>query len=174
MATFDIPQGLRPESMEWGTAKRAIQSSGMFAASTQSIEFPGERWLLSLSYPPRMDMHAGEAEAFWSRLAGGVDKVRVWHYKRPLPVGSMRGSPSLAATASRGQQVVQIATTGDLKAGDLFRVGNQLMQCFQDCEPVAGVLTVPLVHRVRATISAGSPVEYERPFAIFHVPAITN
>jgi len=30
------------------------------------------------------------------------------------------------------------------------------------------------VHRVRGTITAGSAVEYERPFALFHVPATSN
>lgn len=174
MATFDHPNALLPESMEWASLKRAIQSRSPTTGATESIEFPAERWQISITYPPRMHRVAGLAEAFFSRVVGGVDRVRVYNFRRPVPWGTMRGSPTLAATVTRGAQALTINTTGTLEAGDLFKIGNQLFQSMSDVAPVSGVLTVPLVQRVRAPLSAGAAVQWDRPTALFILPATVN
>lgn len=173
MAVFDLPISLKPSTMEWGTVKAGVQHRSPFNGSLESVEFPGERWRVSLSFNLGAAHLAGTAEAFFGRLAGGSDRVRLRHFLRPQPQGTMRGAPTLNAAAARGDQQLSILTTGSLRAGDFFKVGGQLFQCFADCNPSTGVLTVPLVQRVRASLAGGSAVLWDQPTALFIFPAMS-
>ena len=174
MATFDHPAALLPENMEWGSVKRSIQSRSPITGAIESIEFPAERWQLSVTYPPRTVAEAGLAESFFSRVVGGVERIRIYNFRRPVPVGTMRGSPTLAASIARGDLSLQINTTGTLEAGDFFKIGNQLFQALFDASPVGGVVTVQLVQRVRAATASGAAVVWDRPTALFVLPATSN
>lgn len=171
MAVVDHPLALKPENMEWGITKAGVQFRSPFDGSIEAIDYPGDFWTLAIGYPPMMDGDSGQLDAFWSWMAGGVNKVRVYHFKRPVPLGSMRGAPTLVGSVARGATQLQISTNGGLKAGDFFKVGNQLCRCMADCDAVGGVLTVPLVGRVRAALSAGTVVQWDRPTATFIFPA---
>lgn len=174
MATFDHPAALRPESMEWGTLKRVVTSRSPTTGAIEVIELPAERWQASITYPPLMVVDSGLAESFFSRVVGGVDRIRIYNFRRPVPLGTMRGSPTLAASVARGAQQLTINTSGTLKAGDLFKIGNQLFQAAFDATPVSGVLTVILVQRARAAMAAGAAVIWDKPTALFILPAPTN
>lgn len=173
MADWDYPTTLIPRQMEWRTLKAGVQHASPLDGSTEAVEFPGARWALSLTLPQRRAIHGGEAEAFFGRLAGGVERVRIWHFLRPQPRGTMRGTPTLAAAAVRGDLTLQINTTGTLKAGDLFKVGGQVCMAFQDCAPVGGVLTVQLVQRVRSALANGAAVLWDKPTLLCIVPQMS-
>jgi len=173
MATFDLPSSLMPATMEWGSIKAGVQHRSPFNGSVESVEFPGERWRASLSFNLGTPDMAAQAEAFFARVAGGSERVRLRHFLRPAPMGSMRGTPTLNASAARGDLQLLINTTGTLKAGDFFKVGGQLFQAFADCSPSGSVLTVPLVQRVRAALSSGAAVTWDRPTALFICPAMS-
>jgi hypothetical protein len=172
MATFDLPSSLKPATMEWGSIKAGVQHRSPFNGSVESVEFAGERWRVSLSFNLGTPDRAAAAEAFFARVAGGFDRVRLGHFLRPAPVGTLRGAPVLAASAARGALSLSITTTGTLAAGDVFKVGGQLFQCLADCSPVSGTLTVPLVQRVRAALGSGAAVQWDRPTALFILPAM--
>jgi hypothetical protein len=140
MATFDLPSSLMPATMEWGSIKAGVQHRSPFNGSVESVEFPGERWRASLSFNLGTPDMAAQAEAFFARVAGGSERVRLRHFLRPAPMGSMRGAPTLNASAARGDLQLLINTTGTLKAGDFFKVGGQLFQAFADCSPSGSVL----------------------------------
>lgn len=173
MAVWDYPAALVPQHMEWRSLKAGVQFTSPFSSATEGVEFPGERWALSLTLPPCRPANGGLAEAFFQRLAGGAERVRLGHFLRPVPKGTMRGTPTLAESAVRGQLTLKLATTGTLEAGDFFKVGGQLFRAFQACAPVAGVLTVPLVQRVRGALASGAAVEWDRPTALFIMPAMS-
>lgn len=175
MAVFDYPEALFPQAIEWGSTKTGVQHRSPFSGFVESILYPGETWRVSLTLPPAESRGplAAQAEAFFGRLAGGVDRVRVGHFLRPVPLGTMRGTPTLAIATVRGQLALSINTTGTLLAGDLFKIGGQVFQCFGDCAPVGGVLTVPLVQRVRRPAAVGVAVEWDRPTALFAYPAMS-
>lgn len=174
MATHDYPAALLPQTMEWGSIKAGVQFRSPFNGAVEAIEFPGERWALSITLPQRLALQGGQPEAFFARLAGGVERVRLWHFLRPQPRGTMRGSPTLNASAARGAQTLLLNTDGTLEAGDFFKVGNQLFQAFESCTPSGGVLTVPLVQRVRVALTAGAAVAWDKPTALFCVPAMSS
>lgn len=174
MAVYDYPDTLTPQSMEWRSIKAGVQSRSPISGFVDTTEFPAERFAWLLTLPERRLADAGEPQAYFGALSGGIDRVRMRHFKQPVPRGTMRGSPTLHASVARGVKVLQIATTGTLKAGDLFKIAGQVFMAFQDCAPVAGVLTVPLVHRVRVALAAGTAVVWDRPTFLAIIPATSS
>lgn len=174
MATWDFPAALTPQLWTWKSVKAGVQFRSPFNGAVESIGFPGARWGISMTLPPSQASGGGQAEAFFALLAGGVERVRMGHLRRPVPAGTMRGSPTLNASVGRGAQSVALNTTGTLAAGDLFKIGTQLFMAAQDCAPSAGVLTVPLVQSVRKALTSGAAVTWDRPTVDFFMPAMSS
>ena len=173
MATYDWPDTLIPQVASLTLRKLSAQFASPFNGTAQSISFVGERWILSVSLPPKINANAGAAEAFWMRLAGGVDRVRGWHFAtKGVPRGTLRGSPTLQTTVARGASSITLTTTAGatLKAGDMIGMSGHLFMVADDCAESGGVIVVPLVNRVRYTISAGAAAVWSRPTAEFILP----
>jgi len=87
----------------------------------------------------------------------------------------MRGSPTLSAGVSRGGTSLPITggtASSTLKAGDMLAVGGQLFMVAENVNlNGSGAGTVPVVHRVRATINSGAAVTWDKPTAEFVMPA---
>ena len=175
MATFDWPAAFLPTNVEWGNGKSILQFTSNYSGTTQSVETGPERWTVSVSLPQMYWNEAARIEAFFERLAGGVNRVRLYHFTRPVPRGAMRGSPTLQTAAARGNTSLVLNNAGagaTLKAADLFSMGGQLYKCADDCTASGGgVITVPLVHRVRYPTAAGAAVVWDHPTADFIMPA---
>jgi hypothetical protein len=158
-----------------GSQGSGVQFKSPFNGTLQSVEFVAERWTLSVTLPPRMRDDSGAVEAFFMRLRGGVNRVKAWHFSRPAPKGTMRGSPTLSAGVSRGGTSLPITggtASSTLKAGDMLAVGGQLFMVAENVSlNGSGAGTVPVVHRVRATINSGAAVTWDKPTAEFVMPA---
>src|SRR5574341_369055 len=93
------------------------------------------------------------------------------HFARSVPRGTLRGSPTVKTTATRGATslVLQNASNNaTLKAGDMIGCVGHLFQAAEDCTAGDnGEITVPLVNRVRSTIAAGASVTWNKPTADF-------
>ncbi len=174
MAVWDLSPTIEVTGMEWASIKSGVSFQSPFDGTTESIEFPGERWGCALTLAPVPDFLGGEIEALFGRLAGGTERLRLGHRLRPVPRGTMRGTPTVNAAAARGAQSLLLNTDGTLLAGDFFKIGNQVFQAFQSCAPISGVLTVPLVQRVRVPVAASDAVTWDRPTALFVLPATSN
>jgi hypothetical protein len=174
MATFDWPSVLTPRSVSWGITKAGVQFRSPMAGSIESVEFPGQFWTCSVTLPEFTLSEGGQAEAFFSRLAGGSDRVRVPYWRRLIPRGTLRGTPTLSLAAARGDLTLSIVANGGLLSGDMVGVAGQLFQCFSDCTPSAGILVVPLVNRVRSVLAAGSPVTWFQPTCTMLLPSMSN
>lgn len=177
MAVYDWPEALWPQRASIGSAAAVEQFKSPHNGTLQAADYVAERWVLSVTLPQARRVNAGAVEAFFFPLRGGVHRVNAWHFSRPVPVGTMRGSPTLSATVTRGAETLVIANGGanaTLRAGDLFSIGGQLFMARTDVQfNGSGVGTVPLVHRVRATISSGTAVLWNRPTAQFVMPNAT-
>lgn len=174
MATWDFPAALTPQLWTWKSVKAGVQFRSPFNGAVETVGFPGARWGISMTLPPSTASTGGQAEAFFALISGGVERVRMGHLRRPVPTGTMRGTPTLSASAARGAQSLVIATPGTLNAGDLFKIGSQLFMSAADCTPSGGVLTVPLVQSVRVALSSGASVLWDRPTVDFFMPAMTS
>lgn len=175
MATTDWPSSVRPQGFVLNLRKAGLQFRSPFNGTTQAVDFVAERWVMSLSASPRRYANSGEVEALLFNLLGGIERVRCWHFTRPAPTGTMRGTPTLSSGVTRGGTTLPIATTAGatLKAGDMLGCGSQLFMVKTDCTANgSGAITVPLINRVRAAIASGSAVTWDAPKAEFIVPAM--
>ena len=175
MATYDWPATLQPAQATIGSQGAGEQFKSPYNGTLQSVEFVAERWVLSVTLPQRARLDAGQVEAFFFRLRGGVHRVRAWHFGRPVPRGTMRGSPTLSAQVTRGGTSLPITggtASSTLKAGDMLGVGGQLFMVAEDITlNGSGAGTVAVVHRVRSTIASGSAVTWNKPTGDFVMPA---
>jgi hypothetical protein len=175
MATYDWPEALVPQRAAWGSQGAGEQFKSPYNGTLQVVDYVAERWVVSATLPPARRVNAGAVEAFAMILRGGVHRVRVWHFGRPVPIGTMRGSPTLSGAVSRGGTSLPITggtASSTLKAGDMLGAGGQLFMVASDVTlNGSGAGSVPVVHRVRATIAGGSAVTWNRPTGDFIVPA---
>jgi hypothetical protein len=168
------PESLPPQLMIWSIQKAGVAFRSPYAGTVEAITFPGWYWKVSVTLKPRRARDGGEAEAFFEGLAGGEDAVLLHHWLRPIPRGTMRGAPTVSVAGVRGQRQIVLATAGTLLAGDLFSVGNTVHKARLSCSPVGGLLTVPLVGRLRQAVAVGAAVGWDRPKVRCLMPSMSN
>lgn len=144
--------------------------TSIFSRRTQVIDFIGERWVATIAIPPNRYAVAQAIEAFFTQLRGMDGTLQLWHLARPAPSGTMRGTPTLSATAAQGAQSLSITTSVagvTVKAGDMLGVGSQLVMAAADATAAGTALTLPIANRLRAAVASGSAVVWDRPKATF-------
>lgn len=135
----------------------------------KSIQFPGDLWHASITFPPLVHQEFYEHEAFWNQLGGKAHRVNIWHLGHPVPSGTKRGNPSLAATATEGSNNILVAgSVGTLLAGDNLGVtlNNGLVQFVQigSIVSISGdQYTCRLVVPLRWDANSGAAVFWQRP-----------
>jgi hypothetical protein len=141
MPTIDWPDALVPQTAQLSLRKAGVQFASPFNGTLQSLDFIAERWTLSCSLAQMSARNPRGVEAFCNRLAGGIERVRVWPFHtRGSPRGTLRGSPTLGSSVARG------ATALPLVGGVL---GNNLLVYPQrlDLAPWSGaVVTTANTH----------------------------
>lgn len=171
MATITWPSELYVARLNFGIKKAGIQWRSNHNGFAQSIDFVADRWMASLTLPMRQAWDAGHAESIMNFLAGGVNFVDIWHFARPAPVGTLRGTPTIASGAVRGDDEIVITGTGTLVPGDMLGVGNQVFQV-RESVTVSGSTAVKTVNRVRSTISIGAAVVWDKPKIRMNMPSM--
>lgn len=176
MATYDFPAILKPTAASWGLRKSGAFWQSQFNGNSQGSEYIAERWVFSATLAPMIDYQAGSMESFGNVMAGGFHRVRAGHPTRKVPVGTLRGSPTLQTATTRGDSSITLsATSGQtLEAGDLIGVADHLLMVSAACVSSGGVMTVPLVNRVRKTIAAGTDVVWNKPTTLFVCLSMLN
>lgn len=174
MATLDWPTGLawEPEEFTVGVRTPKSQFVAAYTAQVQSISHLADRYVVQLTLPAAYEPEAGAREAFFTQLLSAGDWVRLWHMQRPQPRGSLRGSPTAAATAAGARSVVITATPGaTLLPGDMLGAPNQLMQCAYPGAVAGpdGVLTMPLVLPLRRALVVNTGLQWNRPTGTFQL-----
>lgn len=148
-----------------------------FSKATQVIDFIGERWVATITVPINSYSIAQTVEALLAQLRGMDGTVEIWHLARPAPSGTMRGTPTLSATAAQGAQSLSVTTSVagvTVKAGDMLGVGTQLVMVGADATAAGTALTVPLASRLRASVASGSAVVWDKPRAKFRLSSDTS
>lgn len=172
MSTIAIPSWFHPESFSlyMKTVQRAHASP--FGGSEQVIDLLNDRWLVSLTLPLGSYSQGARSEAFVASFRGMTNTINLYHWARPMPLGTMRGSPTCSA-ASQGAASIVLATgvAGvTLLAGDLIGVAGLLLQVANDATANgAGAMTVSLVNRLRTAITGGAAVTWDRPTVPFRM-----
>lgn len=175
MATVDWPTGraFDPQHMRLSIVAPRAAWLAPFTGQRQSVTHAAERFQIALDLAPcGMDV-AGEREAFFGRLARTGDRVRLWHFARPAPIGTMRGSPTVGANAAAGATSITINTTAGatLAGGDLVGVAGQLIQAAYPGATAngGGAMTLPLAVPLRVAITATAAVAWDKPTGEFQI-----
>lgn len=148
--------------------------AGFFSGETQSVAHLADRLRASVVLRACSPLEAGQREAFFTQLATRGDLLALHHLQRPQPIGTLRGSPTLAAGASQGAISIQVQgiVGATLVGGDMLGLHTgQLVQVGYAGAVAngAGVLTVPLVLPLRAAATGGTAVVWSQPTATFQV-----
>lgn len=171
------PSTLTPRALEWRLNKPGVQWRSPFTGSLQSVGFIGEHWeiRIGLRGEGRLLQRSAEMEPLLMYLAGGFNRIDIYHWVRPLPRGTLRGTPTLGVSTIKGdmQMVLTVAAGSTLQAGDLFGVGSQVFMCRMPCVAVGTTLTVALVNRVRTAIPSTTAVVWERPLVTVVSPELS-
>jgi hypothetical protein len=155
--------GVRPARSAW---------SAVYTRQRQQVSHFADRLTVSLALPPCGPADGGRREAWLNYLAAESPWVRLRHFVRPVPMGTLRGTLTVAAEAVAGLRSVTLNTGqpgATLLGGDVLGAGGRLL-------PVAyagavadgsGVMIVPLQVPLRATLAAGSAVTWSQPTGAF-------
>ena len=167
MANPVWPETLHPAAVEWRLAKAGLQFRSPFTGSLQAVDFVGEHWevRIALAGEGKRRQRSGQLDALLMWLAGGVNVVDIYHWGRPVPVGTMHGSPVVGTSAAIGAStlILTVAAGSTLKAGDMIGAGSQVFMVKTDCTASGTALTVPLVNRLRTAIGSSSAVTWSKP-----------
>lgn len=134
--------------------------------SEQVLDFLNDRWLFYLELPGCNYEDGAVMESFLNSFRNQINTVDVWHFARPVPRGTMRGTPTLSADVAQGAASITIqAVAGEtVLDGDMLGVGGLLLQaCGNATANGSGVITVNLNNRVRAAQLSGAAVTWDKP-----------
>jgi hypothetical protein len=174
MATIDWPgdRWAAPATMRWQIQVQRSAWSAAYTGQAQRITHLADRVRISMTLPVARDNAAGQREAFLLRLLRSGDWVRLHHFARPVPLGTLRGSPT-ASAATRGAMSLTLQTTAGatLVGGDVLGVATQLIQVAYPGATAngSGVIVVPLVSPLRVAVTNGAAVTWNKPTGTFQM-----
>lgn len=171
MSTLDLPASLSPASFEWVFNKQSVQHRSPTNAQFQAVDLLSDFWSVTMTLPPATRASSGAIEALFMRLAGGVDRLRLWHAGRPYPIGTARGTMTLSSSVAQFANSFSFSglTAGStLKAGDLFGMtvsGNPclFMLAVDATADGSGAVTLQTINRARSSVSSGVVANLNKP-----------
>lgn len=165
MTVYSWPITYYPRRMQLRLIPAIKTFTSPYSRQTQAVDLMSEMWRMQADLPDGTDkLIGGEIEAFFDRLKGQANQVALWNFRRPAPMGTMRGSPTLSASAAQLANTVNISGSGTLAAGDMLGIGGQLCRVMVATTLPAAVEIAP---RLRAAVSSGAAVTWDRPTANF-------
>lgn len=172
MATIAIPTWFKPDSFALRPETNQVSFSSPFGGSEQVADRMNDRWRATVTLPARINTEGGALEALLGSFRGQVNTCNLWHMQRPVPRGTMRGTPS-ANPAAQGSDTFVIGTgvAGvTLLAGDMIGVDGLLLQVREDAVADGlGAMPVKFVNRFRKAIPYLAPVVWDKPTAPFRL-----
>ena len=164
-----------PTAVKIGASTPKAAWSAPFTGQTQSISHLADRLICTVSLPPCTREEAGQREAFFMSLASTGDWVTLGMKNRPVPYGTLRGSPTAQASAAAGARTISIQTTAGatLIGGDALGINGQLLLTAYAGATAngSGVMSLPLVLPLRAAISGGASLTWNAPTATWQLVA---
>lgn len=178
MATIDWPTTApyRPSALEWGVRTPRSAWQAHYTGQRQSVSHLADRMHCTIWMPALVNaIQAAEREAFFAEIASAGHWLRLGHFHRRAPLGTLRGAPTVQAAALAGARTLMVqGVAGDtLTGGDMLGVGGHLLMVGYAGSVAngAGVLTVPLALPLLAPVSLGAALVWSAPTAAFEVLA---
>lgn len=161
--------------MNWGQQRFDVTSRSPFGA--QALEVGVPLWMADFSIIPLYEADAGLWKTTLLKLKGQVNQFEMWDPRRPVPLGTMRGTMTLGAGAAQGATSLAISAGAGqagttLLQGDMLQLGSgdtqQVVMLMEDATADgAGDITVTTQPPLRNAFSLGAAVTWEKPKALF-------
>lgn len=169
MATINWPAHIRVESCDYAV-QFDVQISTMRNGRVYTYGLPGARWTANLYFGN--DTEGGlrpQVEALIVSLEGGANRLSMPHFGRPIPNGTLRGTPTLQNSVAGGAKTISIANAnGTLKAGDIIGLPGQIVMVMEDVAPVDNVLTdVPIRPALFSGHTGGTAITWNKPTTLW-------
>jgi hypothetical protein len=177
MATVNWPtaRAFAPTALKIGASTPKAAWSAMFTGQTQSISHLADRLMCTISLPPCTREEAGQREAFFMSLASTGDWVSLGMKNRPVPYGTLRGTPTAQASAAAGARTLSVQTTAGatMIGGDALGINGQLLLTAYAGATAngSGVMSLPLVLPLRAAVSSSAALTWNAPVATWQLAA---
>lgn len=104
MATLTYPSGIDflPESFAMWPEPNVLTSTAPLTKSVRRVRLTGSPWRMRLGFDRATPEGQAEREAFWNSVGGQENLIALHNFRRPVPRGTMRGTPTLSALAAKG------------------------------------------------------------------------
>jgi len=173
MSDYTWPAAWLPKRFQLRVASTTRAFTSPYTAGMQVLDLMADYWRCELDMTPdNSTALGGQIEAFFDRLKGNANRILLWNLKRPAPLGTLRGTPTLAAAVAQLANTcsIQTAAGATLLAGDMLGMGGQLVRVMADTVANgSGVMAVEFAPRARAAIASGSAVTWSAPTAPFRL-----
>ena len=125
-----LPSSPKPRSAQVNAVSNVGVSTSEFSFVTQKQVHSGQRFEITLEYPPMTSAEAGAWTAFLLKMNGQEGTVYVEDPDRQTAEGVATGTPLVNGASQTGNELVTdgwtISTTDILKAGDLIQIGDYM------------------------------------------------
>ena len=167
MSLIPLPAKFKPRTcLPRMSVNQRVQASN-FGGSEQVVDLLNDRWILSCELPPRLMDEGAWIEAFIGRMRGQTNTTSVYHFARPQPRGTVRGTLTLNASAAQGASTIVLTgcspSSGTLLEGDMLGVSGLLLMVATDCTASGGIISVPITNALRKALTAGAAVTWDKP-----------
>lgn len=178
MATIDWPSTpeCRPSAVRIGVSTPRSSWRAFYTGQRQSVAHLADRLRVTMWLPAAFgDVQSARREALLVLLSSRGDWVRLGHFRRPVPLGSARGTMTLYASAAAGARTITLqgmtpAGTGTLLAGDMLGIGGNLLMVASDVTADgSGRATLTLATPILAASAAGAAVTWAQPTGQFEL-----
>jgi len=160
VTTYTWPTDIAtPSDFSLKLRQAGFRATSNFGLSGKNTDLVNESWEAKLTVSVRDSDDAAEFEAFVNKLRMGVNSVRLKHYARSTPQGTLQGLVTVADTALAGSNTLTlIAAEGStLFAGDFLEVNGQLMEVAEDCQATGdGLIRLLTTSRLKAEVQGFS------------------
>ena len=170
MSTLDWPstRPFDPASFALGVRPARSAWQAVYTRQRTAVSLFADRLSATVSFAPCPAADAGRREAFFAGAWQNSDWLRMHHFGRPAPIGTLRGSPQVNANAAAGVVSIVLkncATGATLVGGDMLGIGGRLVMVAYagSTEAGGGLMTVPLALPLRAAIAANDAVTWDKP-----------
>lgn len=169
MAALEWPEDVCPASLTWRPESNTKTFRSPFNGASQTVRFPGTRWVCSLTFNNLSDEKARRIDSLVAELDGeyGRVKIRDWGRSGRTPAGS----PLVDGANQTGTELHSkgwAAGTVVLRQGDYITVNDELKMVTADVSSASnGTALIPFAPMLRSSPPANAVIEVANPYGIF-------
>ncbi|MEC5643491.1 hypothetical protein [Citrobacter koseri] len=169
MAALEWPEDVCPASLTWRPESNTKTFRSPFNGASQTVRFPGTRWVCSLTFNNLSDEKARRIDSLVAELDGeyGRVKIRDWGRSGRTPAGS----PLVDGANQTGTELHSKgwnAGTVVLRQGDYITVNDELKMVTADVSSASnGTALIPFAPMLRSSPPANAVIEVANPYGIF-------